>query len=435
LRFIHLSDSSKQPSKGQDGFDRLYKVRSLINLLNKMFRASFHPPKELSCDEMMVAFKGRSSLKQYIANKPIKRGFKLWALCSFDGFVLAFDVYAGATNGAEEDGLGTRAVKSLMNGFHHRGHEVFADRFFSSPALAEDLLEQGTFFTGTLKKGRKGFPKNLDPIPNRGDYSWRMKPNGLLAGIWKDSKEVPFISTCQPPSQQPMPTCKRKLGKDVTTLPIPPAIKAYNSKKAGVDIADQRRSYCHLRFKQLRRWWIPLFFALLDIMMENSRFLWNWGKEKGDVVSSKEFRLLLVEDLTKDLSFPSPVLDAALGHFPIHTDATNKRCKRCAMEKKEARTVWECQLCRDRNGRIALCVACFGPYHIEKTSPSTSGSVALVLQSWLRKKKKKEKKNTKENKNKKNKNKTKNKKQKNLKIEMSSSNFGRGGERTVFPLV
>ena len=37
-----------------------------------------------SVDELMVVFKGRHGLKQYIKNKPHRRGFTLWARCDSD---------------------------------------------------------------------------------------------------------------------------------------------------------------------------------------------------------------------------------------------------------------------------------------------------------------------------------------------------------------
>jgi hypothetical protein len=44
----------------------------------------------------MVALKGRSTLKQYMPMKPIKRGFKVWvAADSRTGYMLNFKVYKG----------------------------------------------------------------------------------------------------------------------------------------------------------------------------------------------------------------------------------------------------------------------------------------------------------------------------------------------------
>jgi len=82
--------------------------------------------------------------------------------------------------------------------------------FFSSVMLAEELLQQGVFLTGTVKKNSKFFPA-LSSVSTRGAYQWKMQENGVLAGVWKDNKEVYFISTASPPTKDPMPTCKRRI--------------------------------------------------------------------------------------------------------------------------------------------------------------------------------------------------------------------------------
>jgi len=44
----------------------------------------------------MIACKGRTTLKQYMPLKPIKRGIKvLAAACSKTGYLLNFDIYQG----------------------------------------------------------------------------------------------------------------------------------------------------------------------------------------------------------------------------------------------------------------------------------------------------------------------------------------------------
>ena len=49
-----------------------------------------------SIDKHMIKFKGKSSMKQYIKNKPIKWGFKVWQLCdSLSGYLYEFDLYTG----------------------------------------------------------------------------------------------------------------------------------------------------------------------------------------------------------------------------------------------------------------------------------------------------------------------------------------------------
>ena len=51
-------------------------------------------PEELhSIDEIMVAFKGRSILKQYLPNKPSKCGLKLWGRSEISGYIYDFGIY------------------------------------------------------------------------------------------------------------------------------------------------------------------------------------------------------------------------------------------------------------------------------------------------------------------------------------------------------
>lgn len=53
-----------------------------------------------SIDEAMIAFKGRSSMKQYVPKKPVKRGFKVWVKAdAVSGYVSEIDVYTGKVPG------------------------------------------------------------------------------------------------------------------------------------------------------------------------------------------------------------------------------------------------------------------------------------------------------------------------------------------------
>ena len=61
-----------------DKTDKLYKIRPVIENLNKVFAESLSNSRFQSVDEHMYKFTGRSSIKQDIKNKPIKWGFKYW---------------------------------------------------------------------------------------------------------------------------------------------------------------------------------------------------------------------------------------------------------------------------------------------------------------------------------------------------------------------
>jgi len=76
-------------------FDKLYKVRPFIDALQKKFLKCYDPDDVMSADESMILFKDRSSLKQYMPKKPIRRGYKVSMLACKSAYVLKFEVYTG----------------------------------------------------------------------------------------------------------------------------------------------------------------------------------------------------------------------------------------------------------------------------------------------------------------------------------------------------
>jgi hypothetical protein len=59
------------------------KLDPLSNLLCIKFQAYVVLGQNVSFDEMMVLFAGRSKHTLKMKNKPIKEGFKIWALCDY----------------------------------------------------------------------------------------------------------------------------------------------------------------------------------------------------------------------------------------------------------------------------------------------------------------------------------------------------------------
>ena len=79
--------------------------------MSHQFLTVYNPHCKASIDEAMVAFKGRSSMKQYVPKKPVKRGFKVWVRAgAVSGYVNEFNIYTGKVPG--ECGFGD-VVKRL----------------------------------------------------------------------------------------------------------------------------------------------------------------------------------------------------------------------------------------------------------------------------------------------------------------------------------
>jgi len=135
---IHCNDNTKAVPRVEAGYDRLHKLRPIIDVLNCRLKEMYIPSSVMAVDESMVPFKGRSSMKQYMPMKPVKRGYKVWCLAdSRTGFVNQFDIYSGRsdTHGYSSLSLGERVVLSLCD-THIHSHRLFAfDNFFTSYQL------------------------------------------------------------------------------------------------------------------------------------------------------------------------------------------------------------------------------------------------------------------------------------------------------------
>uniref|UniRef100_A0A8C6SX46 PiggyBac transposable element-derived protein domain-containing protein n=1 Tax=Neogobius melanostomus TaxID=47308 RepID=A0A8C6SX46_9GOBI len=94
---IHMSnpeeDVVNDQRKGTPQHDKLFRLKPLLVSLTTACKAHYHPKQNIAIDERMVA---RSSMKQYIKNKPTKWGFKLFVLADSDnGYTIDFKIYTG----------------------------------------------------------------------------------------------------------------------------------------------------------------------------------------------------------------------------------------------------------------------------------------------------------------------------------------------------
>lgn len=86
--------------------DKLYKLRPIIDDLNNNFVQHEGLEEHISIDESMIPYYMKHYAKQYIKGKPIRFGYKIWALCTNNGFIISFIVYTGKSNIARKFGLG-----------------------------------------------------------------------------------------------------------------------------------------------------------------------------------------------------------------------------------------------------------------------------------------------------------------------------------------
>ena len=77
-----MNDNLKMPKRGEYNFDRLYKVRPLLDCIFKRCR-NIEQAESHYIDKQIVPTKSKSSLRQYLPNKSHKWGIKIWAQLVF----------------------------------------------------------------------------------------------------------------------------------------------------------------------------------------------------------------------------------------------------------------------------------------------------------------------------------------------------------------
>lgn len=120
-------------------------------------------------DEAMIPFQGRSSMKQYLPKKPVKRGIKVWCQAdSSNGYVHRYDVYTGQSwNDSGETGLGAMVVKNLSSHLKGKYHHLYCDNYFTSPHLFLALLKDGIYACGTVRANCKDYPQDLKNLEGK----------------------------------------------------------------------------------------------------------------------------------------------------------------------------------------------------------------------------------------------------------------------------
>ena len=74
-QYLHLADNAQD-----DKTDKLFKVRHFVDLITTQFSENYTLPQPVTIDEAMILYKGRLSFKQYMKNKPTKRGIKVFVM-------------------------------------------------------------------------------------------------------------------------------------------------------------------------------------------------------------------------------------------------------------------------------------------------------------------------------------------------------------------
>ena len=95
-RFLHFQNNQDtQYNPNDPDRDRLFKIRTLIDMVRQKFNSLYYPPNNLTVDESLVLYMERLLFNQYIRTKRARYGIKMFELATADGIPLAFMIYQG----------------------------------------------------------------------------------------------------------------------------------------------------------------------------------------------------------------------------------------------------------------------------------------------------------------------------------------------------
>ena len=185
----HLNDQTEESKKGDANFDKLYAIRPFIEKISETYLHYYGPIREQPIDVSMVKFKG-STMKQYMPQKLIKRRYKVWVRSDMNGYVCEFQIYTGRIANVAEKNLGERVIKDLSQTLKNENYHIYFDNYFTSNDLMITLLKDGISACGTIRKNRKGLPKNQGKEKDMKMGGYRTSYEGIRWLKWVDKKPV-----------------------------------------------------------------------------------------------------------------------------------------------------------------------------------------------------------------------------------------------------
>ena len=308
-----------------------YKVDLLLEAVRQASSKYYTPQTNVSIDEAMIRFCGRSRDTFKMPNKPIGEGYK--AFCLADrGYLFDFRMASRSqsTPGVEDIDNLSRTSSTVLSlamslPYQHQAFVIYMDNYFNNVPLFLKLRKLGIGACETARQNCSGFPKELKvgktlTGKQKLDYHFitgmevgmTASNRGVLAVLWMDNAPVTMLTTVHNihGSKSHVITerkCSRdtssnaagvqqlfKQGEFVKPLSIPTCVDDYNQFMGGVDITDQYHSYYTTQIVA-RRNWLPIFFWILDTALLNSFIIYqeffNSKAEDSCPFSHKEFNV------------------------------------------------------------------------------------------------------------------------------------------------
>lgn len=275
--------------------DKASHIRRPVQAVNEGAQKTFILGKYVSIDEAGVGSRSRyNPIRQYNKDKPNKFRVDFFSTnCPKMYFTYFLEPYQGknANNVMTMDqakhfpttqkAIVNAVLGSKINNSSDGRRGIACDNRYSSPQLFVYLRDiHKIHAVGTIRKSRKGWDQEIMNLPKAGDRGESLvrfdRVNGLLAGQWRDSKVVAFISTFY---EYDKTQVRRRVGRQRDYVPVPQALETYQKYMGGTDRFDQIRECGGGGFakgiRKFHKWFKTIILAVMDIGLTNSSIAWN----------------------------------------------------------------------------------------------------------------------------------------------------------------
>ncbi|KAE9019498.1 hypothetical protein PR001_g13862 [Phytophthora rubi] len=292
MGYFHLSNNKSPQAK----IDRAWKIRPVVDVLQRTFARGYETPPIISFDEATLPSRSRyNPTRQFNKDKPHKWGTKVFvAACAKTAYCVRIEVYCGTkahlrTPVPRDNNSGEAAVLRNMNVLCPPSPTspwrlVITDRFYTSVKLSLELLHRRMYLTGTIQTDRAGYAKEVVTAKKTRTVNKRkvmVPPQGttkiaqnkqfpqLTAAMWMDRNPVHMLSSGG--SREPV-TVMRRIHGNLQPIPALGLVRDYHRWMGGVDIHDQlrmQRYSVQLAYKT-RKYYKTLFLGLVDMALVNA---------------------------------------------------------------------------------------------------------------------------------------------------------------------
>ena len=192
---MHISDYTTPPTFWYS------KVEPLATHIRTVSQSICIPSSNVSIDEMIARFSGRSAYTVRIKNKPIPEGYKILFLCD-SGYTYTFIFTSRIQNQPEVQQIpnlgkiGSEVYHLVSKLPKNKSFNIYMDNYFTSIKLFKYLCEKKFGACGTVRKNSANFPQILK-VDRKLDWDTLSDVivNNVLAILWMDNGPVTILST------------------------------------------------------------------------------------------------------------------------------------------------------------------------------------------------------------------------------------------------